>query len=375
MTVAKLSSSRIVIEMADHRDDRELVQLMADIPMPGRMQFAYRREPSFLDALTVHGRVNQTVIGREQATGKIVGLGTRSIKPVFVNGNRMNIGYLSNLRVLEDYRRSTYLPRGYRKLKELHQDGQAPLYLSTMFSDNSVALRLTNGRAGLPAYHDYGQFASVAVSLSQRTQTVRNGEISIRSATHADLPLLVQFLNHEGKRRQFFPSYSEEDFCTDGGLLCGLAPEDILMAFASGRLVGVVAAWNQKSFRNTTVLGYTCWLRLLRPLYNLWARVVSHPVLPSVGSTLDYVYLSLVCIREDSQVVLISLLEELMQRQRGRHAVLMVGMHERDPLLPVMSRYRHLVFNSRLFLVCWDDGEELREALYGRCPYLELGAL
>jgi len=54
----------------------------------------------------------------------------------------------------------------------------------------------------------------------------------------------------------------------------------------------------------------------------------------------------------------------------------MAGLHERDPLLPVLRQYRHFPYASRLYVVCWEDGEEDFGNLDDwRVPYLELGAL
>jgi hypothetical protein len=53
----------------------------------------------------------------------------------------------------------------------------------------------------------------------------------------------------------------------------------------------------------------------------------------------------------------------------------MTGCHERDPLLPALRRYRHFSYFSRLYVVCWPDGENDFRKLNGRVPYVELGSL
>jgi hypothetical protein len=53
---------------------------------------------------------------------------------------------------------------------------------------------------------------------------------------------------------------------------------------------------------------------------------------------------------------------------------LMLGLHEADPMLPI-ARSRGRAYVTRLFLVCWDDGDPLRASLDKRPPYLELGGL
>jgi hypothetical protein len=53
----------------------------------------------------------------------------------------------------------------------------------------------------------------------------------------------------------------------------------------------------------------------------------------------------------------------------------LIGLHEADPLLAVLRPYRATWYTTRLFLVCWPDGDAQRLALDGRPPYLELGSL
>ena len=56
-------------------------------------------------------------------------------------------------------------------------------------------------------------------------------------------------------------------------------------------------------------------------------------------------------------------------------AFFMAGLHERDPLLPVLRQWRALSYTSRLYVVHWPDGRAVFEQLDQRPPYLELGSL
>ena len=66
----------------------------------------------------------------------------------------------------------------------------------------------------------------------------------------------------------------------------------------------------------------------------------------------------------------------LLARLCGRHEVLLAGFHETDPLLQPIQQRRHVSYTSRLFVVCWEDGEsDIRNLDPQRIPYLELGSL
>ncbi|MDP3879066.1 MAG: radical SAM protein [Dehalococcoidales bacterium] len=376
-TPVKKRSPHVVAEIAGPDNDAEIRNLLCQIPVPGAVQITYLYNPSFMASMKVEGRQSDIITGRDTDTGKLIGLGTRSIKPAFVNGELSPLGYLGSLRLAEEYRGSTYLARGYRELKRLHQAGPARLYITTIIESNKKAREiLTSGRAGLPAYHDFGRFCSLAIGLRRSPSRLSLPDnLLIRPAVMEDIPSLIEFWQREGSRRQFFPGYSAADLIDPEGLLGGLAPDDILLAFKEDKLVGTTGAWNQEPFRQSRVTGYNRWLGMLRSPYNLTAGRLGYPLLPRPGSDLDYFNLALVCISNDDRKVFAALLSQLLAKYHGSFDFFMAGLHEHDPLLPVLAKYRHFNYYSRLYVVCWEDGEHDFHNLDGRVPYLELGAL
>jgi hypothetical protein len=202
-----------------------------------------------------------------------------------------------------------------------------------------------------------------------------NANIRVRRATPGDGPGIVEFLRREGRSRQFFPQYDLEDFGTPGGLLSCLAWEDVFVAFRGGELVGVLAAWDQRPFRQWRITGYAPWLRFLRTPFNLVSALRGIPPLPRAGAPLDYFVLSLICVRQNDRAVFAALLDEVM-REKRHYAFFLAGLHERDPLLPELLARPHFPLPSRLYVVAWEDGEEAVRTLDRRLvPYLELGSL
>jgi len=375
--VTRRATNQVRCELAKPSDDMELRKVLREMPMPGAVQIAYLREPSFFEALQVEGRYNEVIIGREQETERIVGLGSRSIKTAFINGHPSPLGYLSSLRLAEEYRGGTNLVRGYRVLRERHQDERAKLYITTIMEGNTMAREiLASGRVGLPVYHDYGRFYCMAISLRQKLRLTPVKTLDIRPAAREDVPAIIEFWRQEGAKKQFFPEYTAADLLSSSGLLRGLELRDVFLAFSGEKLVGTSAAWDQKSSRQSLVTGYNKRLSLLRLPYNVIARLLGYPILPRPGSNLAYFNLSLVCIREDEPCIFTSLLTEIVKRYRSRYSLFMAGLHERDPLLPVLRQYRHFPYVSRLYLVCWENGRKDFDNLDAwRVPYLELGAL
>jgi hypothetical protein len=367
------------ITLAGHSHDAAIREIMRQTPMPGRIQVAFGREPDFFHGLSVEGKQNQVYVVLDQET--VVAMGCRCIKPVYVNGQRMNLGYLGGLRLRESARRGLVLAKLYGFLKEQHQDGKVPAYLTTIVEENQEAKAiLTSGRAGLPTYTDWGTYWTYAVNLCRRQRgpgeaVIRGGPITIECGESVPLERLVSFINREGHRRQFFPAIDPGDFGTD--YLRNLALRDFLVASREGEIIGVVAKWDQRDFKQNLICGYAGSLRLFRPALNAWMTIGGFRPLPKPGECLNMFYVAFICIQDDDPEVLQMLLQRLSfeNRDSGYHHLL-VGFHERDNLRNAMEAFRCVRYASRLYLVCWDGGMGFVKSLdQSKIPYLELAAL
>jgi len=368
---------RYRIELAGPGDDADLRHILAATPMPGAISVSFRREPSYFAGARVDGRIRQVLAARRLDTGQLVGFGCRSIMPRFVNGRPEAIGYLSTLRILREHRKRGLMARGHAYLRRLHRDGRTGLYLVTIAESNRMAEELLrSGRANLPGYHFAGRFHTMAMPMAGRPRRPRADDgIQVRPARREELPLIVEWLRAEGPRRQFFPLYERDDFEGAEGLFKDLRVDDLLLAWRGTRIVGTLAGWDQTGFRQTVVHSYGRLLGALRPAYNAWARWRGRPALPAPGAPIRSLTASLPVVHGDDPRVFAALVDAIRARAAGRYPYLMLGLHERDPLLAAARRWEATWYTTRLYLVCWNDGEALRSGLDGRPPYLELGCL
>lgn len=371
---------RFAFDLATPADDRQLGEVLAATPMDGQISVVFARHPSYFGAAAVDGRTVQVGVARDNLAGRIVGMGSRAISMRYVNGRPISVGYLSGLRLLPEYRgQAKLLARGYRFLRELHGDRAAAFYLTTITADNDAALNvLASGRAGLPVYHPCGNYHTLPLSTSRipTIGTPNGNPVEVRQATMADRDAILRFLNEHGPSRAFFPVYEARDLFTDGGLLQGLACQDVLLACRGPDIVGTLACWDQSDFKQIRIHRYRGWLRSARPLYNAWAVLRRRATLPTVGSTLRVRLAAIPVVRDDDPDVFRRLLILMLRQMADRgERLLLVGMHEADPLLPVAQQYAGRAYITRLFIVYWPDEVADVSNLTRRVPYLELGAL
>ena len=374
-TVAAPVRTPFAIALADRRDDAELRALLRENPMVGSMQVTFEREPDFFAACSIRGDLCQVGIARDLNSGRILGLGTRSISGAFLNGRPAPFGWLSDLRLDPAHRGGTLVARGYRFLRELHADAKAPLYGTVIFHDNLTALRTTaTARAGLPVYHDLGILHCPGINLRRRKPPVK-ADCTIARGSREMLPEIVACLNRNNARKQFAPLHDVESFA-QGHRWRDFKPSDFYVALRKNKITGVLGRWDQTAFKQTRIISYGNRLRWLVPAANAMHALLGAPAFPKPGEYVPFFCISFIAIDHDDVNVFRALLRQLYNDALpSRFHYAMVGLHERDPLLPALKQYSLTPFAGRLFAVCFPDGESAFRSLDCRVPYVEASTL
>jgi hypothetical protein len=271
------------VRLATRADEPEIRALVAATAMPGAVAVRFAREPDYFLGTTIMGDPCDVVVVRERRTGQLAGIGCRAERRAFVNGREERIGYIGQIRAAEGYRGRWLVQRAMAWLRE---SGHADLlYCGVVARENPRARELLVGRRapGMPLRTRLAGLTTCAILLRPR-RPPRIPGLEVEPGSPGTIPEIVGFLRDEGARRQLFPAYTIEDF-TGGRTLRGLAPGDVAVARRAGRIVGIMAAWDQAAYKQDIVEAYGPTLRRLRPAYDALARALgagrSPPARPS----------------------------------------------------------------------------------------------
>lgn len=363
------------VDLATAGDDAAIRGLYRSQPMPGRISVAFEREPDFSLGCRVTGEDCQIVVARTCDDGEIAGVACRSGRQVYLNGCEQRIGYLGQLRIDERFRGRWLVSRGFGLLKQLHDCDPLPAYLVSIVDGNQEAtgVLVRNRRKIFPSFHAVADFRTLAVSAGGYKPALAR-DASIAGANARQLGEVAAFLRSCGARRQFFPVWTEEKL--RGLTELGLRIEDLRIMRRNGEIVGVAGLWDQSSYKQTVVHGYSGWMRAAAPIYNLSAPWLGRAALPRPGEKLRSAYAAFICVADDDEDVFAALLRELYNLARFRgFEYLLIGLDARDPLLPVAREYAHVAYPSRLYLAEWPDGGLVYEQLDRRPAYVDIAAL
>jgi len=353
-------------------DEPEIRALVAATAMPGAVTVRFAREPDYFAGTTIMGDPCDVVVVRERRTGRLAGIGCRAERRAFVNGQEERIGYIGQIRAADGYRGRWLVQRAMTWLRESgHTD---LLYCGVVARENPRARELLVGRRapGAPVLTRLAGLTTCAILLRPR-RPPRIPGLDVESGSAEAIPEIVAFLREEGPRRQLFPAYTVGDF-SDGRTLRGLAPEDVAVARRGGRIVGVMAAWDQAAYKQDVVASYGPTLRRLRPAYDVLARLLGARPLTPPGEAIPLSFAACTAVAGDDPAVLQALVAACASRARDRgKAFLMLGLADEDPLLPVVRRWLHVTYRSDLFTLAWDP---LRVPVPdGRVPSIEIATL
>jgi hypothetical protein len=340
------------------------------------------REPDSAIAAGVDGDVHQTIVARDTRTGRIAAIAARSVRDAFVNGQPSRLGYLAQLRIDESFRheRRSLLAGGFAFCRSLHERGDADLYLTSVVEDNRSARRLLEG--GLrhigPAFVRCESFVTVAISLRRRLASAsrRTVRSAVGRASRHHIEEIAACLQRNGRRYQFAPVWTASDLLSDARTP-GLTPEDFLVSTDGGRVVGCVACWDQRAFKQVVVRGYAPRLARWRPVLNATGRWTGLPALPPVGEPLDFAYLSHLAVDEDRADVLERLVTAACRQSRdaGLSYVVLAFAASNPMLRVVRERFVHRKYVSVLYVGRWPEGERTAARLDGRIPHPEVAVL
>jgi hypothetical protein len=368
----------IEFTVATAADDPDLRMLLRSNPMPGEISLTLEREPDALAAAAISGDAHHTIIARDRARGRPVGMGGRSVYGGFLNGRPCRIGYLSQLRVERAYRgRIRLLSEGYQLIRSLRGRDELPFDLTTIVADNHAALRVLGaGLRDLPTYRALEPFTTFVLPLWRRRRTKWSRDFRIERGSVETIREIADCLERNRRRFQFAPRWTARELQAPERTR-GLSPGDFFLARASGTVIGCLALWDQSSFKQIVVHSYGPAMRRWRPWVDLCSRVVGTPRLPPPGLPIPHVFVSHVAVDDDRPDVFSALFVHASNDARVRgHACLVAGFAERHPFLGVLRRaYRAWSYSSIIYAVQWDGGTTADEAIDGRIPHLEVGLL
>jgi hypothetical protein len=366
-------SARVRFALATTADDGEILRLLRDNPMAGRMSLSLERDPSYFAEERYLAEERKTIVAFEGE--RLVCVGSCSVRRRFLNGTAQRVGYLGGLRLDANASgRFDILRRGYRFFRETQADQPATFYFTSVAADNERAIRfLERGLPHMPVYEHLADFITATIPVPR---FVRPESVIFSQLLPSQLPELTAFLNDCARNHELAPYWTPEELLALSHL--GLGLEDFRTVRDASGLIGCAAVWDQRIFKQTVIRDYGPWLGCWRPWLNLLARVVTgQPPLPAVGAVVPMAIISHLATASASAEALATLIKGLFPLARKKQIdFLTVGFAAEDPRWhAIRSSFAVREYRSRLYRVRWPGDGESARALHGHLIFPDVALL
>lgn len=327
------AANEFVVRDAVPADNGELIDLAAACAMKGDVSMRIDRGPDFFALNHLEG--DKWRVGVAEVDGRVVGCIAASERVVFVNGAPMRIGYVGDFKVHPSHRNTRIADALSHWAERVCADlpPAAPLMVTVLAGNRSMERRLSGPR-GIAAFTRVGTIRTHSIPILGRRRFGNAATTRIDTASWSDLEPMAKLWNTIAPARQFAPALTAADLAEFIRRAPGLDISSYLVARSpGGEVLGFLAAWDQRSFKQLTVVGYSPRMRLARLGFNALAMAAGAERLPQAGSPLNCATITNLCVPFDHPDVLRKLVTAAygIVRQRGC-SVLNVGLDLRDPL-------------------------------------------
>jgi ribosomal protein S18 acetylase RimI-like enzyme len=360
------------IREATPGDNEQLIALSAACAMVGDISLRIDRGPDFFALNRLEGE--RWRLGVAESAGRVVGCVAVSERRAFVNGREMRTGYVGDLKVHPHYRdtRIADALSHYAELGCAELPAAAPVMITVLAGNRAMERRLSGPR-GVSAFRRIATIRTHSIPILWPRNAAASDNVQIERARWSDLDQMIKLWGTVAPERQLAPVLTADRLAHWIRSAPGLDIDSYRIArSAMGELLGFLAAWDQRSFKQLTVVGYSRRMKTARTAFNTLATVIGSQRMPREGFSLNCATLTHACVPRDRPEVLRALLTSTYTDLRDTDCSIMnVGLDTRDPLSAALDGFLGQPTDVNAYVVTTRRGV-LPEFLDGRPLHYEI---
>jgi GNAT superfamily N-acetyltransferase len=357
--------------LATPADNPKIQALVNKTTAPGLAIMSFQRAPDFfVGAHTIGQEVIMTVIEDTERPGHLAGMSVISGRELFINGEKRRAFYSGDVKVDAFYRRKGIGSRLYAE-QRAHLPADTLLQgIILSANKDAVTAQSRSVKGTMPDIWSSHKIETSLIYTRSLKPRIPAGVV-IRAANAADVPRMQAFFDQEAPRRNGYPVYDFAKLLAGDPYYAGIRFEGFALAMKGDQIIGMMGGWDQKSFKQTRIVGYKPAVAFLRPFYNLYATIFGGIKLPAIGGMLNYLTLHTRVIANDDPAIFQALIDWIMVHDGRKYDALACAVVAGDPLFSVPSAYKRQRLYSNHHWLGYDEDPTI--GIDDRPLYIELG--
>ncbi|AOA58059.1 hypothetical protein [Acinetobacter larvae] len=328
----------LVLRSAEIGDDAQLLEVIKEVMPSNRMSLSFERVNSYLSASTILGHTRQClVIVKETRPDQILGMFLLAWKQCGTAPQHYALCYICDLRFRKELRgkRNVRLIMDYLAATF----PQHNFYQSIILADNVLARKVFH----VTREHYFSPYIwdnIYTYNISHFKAIDLPHYLNVVPLEEGHIDAVLEFLADLQQYYNFLTIYDFKNIHTDQKFWQGLSYNDFyIVVDESNQIVGLYGLWDQKHIKRIRVLDYHYPLKLVKPLYNLYATLCGKMTLPKVRQCFEYLLMQGPFCSPHRADVFEFMLHHAMQSAKAQnHQILSLSLAENDPRRYVMEQ-------------------------------------
>jgi hypothetical protein len=340
----------ITIRLAEDSDNEKIMGLARKCPQQGMITFFVNRTPRFnsLHKLLDPGAWHYVACKDDQIIG-LVGVMHFQGK---VLGMDSKIGYMLDLRLLEEYRSGLTAFRLVKTAVDHLRQSDADMVIVNFLKDNKSPMVFTSGRGGLPAAHFLGENA--IFNLLPMHKMKLDKRFSIELLSEKDIPELIDLYNRYAKGFKIAPVFTEERFRRNLNSLDGFSLDKFIVAKENGKIKAVTATWDEHIYKSYQILKLNFTINVVTRILKFLSMFMKVPNPVRINEPLRQLSLVMYA-HDDCPEALDTLFRHVNNTQRGsEYTLITIYAQVKDPIFRLLQKYKGISVQSEMYLFAKD---------------------
>ena len=349
--------------LAREEDGEEILEILESSPAKGSIELLYTRRPNAYVSYKKESKESDVLIVKDNE--KIVGTVAQIVRDLYIDNEPKKMGYVCGLK-----KDSNYLGN-LNCCKELIKNMVRPDidgYYCSVISDNKEAQTIFEKRRRKTVNVEYLQDYTTYIMAPYFKFRIKDNEFKFKRADVNDEQDILEFLNNEGKKKNYFPVfYSLKQYSN-------LDVRDFYILKYEGKIVATGALWNQSEYKQYIVKKYMGIMKYAR-IFNPILELLGYIRLPKENKVLNFPMLSFFISKDDSEEYYKVFLNNIVEVIKRDYEMFIIGTTKCNSLNTIFKKLRNIHFDSKIYTVDFILGNGNKQEIDRDNIWIECGLL
>ena len=321
---------------ASPSDGKELLRILESSAAKGSIELVYTRRPDAYESYMKEAGEARVFVSKDGE--RTVGTCAELVRDVYIGGEKCKAAYVCGLK--KDALYDGGIGFGAEFIRGLQND-DIDYYYCSVVSGNTEAQKMFENSSHSISMKPITEYKTYIFSPKVKIKSQKHS-LLFRKATEDDIPMITEFLNAEGRKKDLFPVFTSPD------QFYSLSSKDFYLLSDGNNILAAAALWNQTEYKQYIVKKYRGLMKLAHTA-NPLLSALKYITLPMENEPLDFPMLSFFVSRDDSEEYYRIFLSEITREISRSYGMFVIGLSKGHFAAPVLNKLPSISFETRLY--------------------------